>query len=374
MSNLAPLAATVPATAKLRLAIAAAAISCLGATAFATAPEASAGPIDGHLSYAKRVHLRKQGHKRQTRTVSQPVSSSPAPTPTPSQPAVPTPPSQPAIPAPTQPTAPTLPATPTSPTTPPTPSVPTSPTAPSTPTAPAPAPTPAPAGSLFSGLKLRDFAVVQSAPNAITEVADPLGSGEKVLKMTVSDKDVAPITPTENPRAQALSPDIIEPGDEFWLSTKFLLPSDFPSNVPGWLGLGSIYGPPFNGPSPWQLDVEGGSICWPRNANYKWDVPWQMPIAKGRWITVLLHERFATDGWVEMWVDGQPIRFFTSGGYNPSKVAPTEHLAMKTMDQSNNGGANAAKIANYREVGMFSSVTVYFGALRVGGTRASVGG
>jgi hypothetical protein len=227
----------------------------------------------------------------------------------------------------------------------------------------------------FEGARIADFHAIEAAPNAVTEVPDPLGGGETVIKMTVSDDDVAPITPTENPRAQALTADIINSGDEFWLSTKFLLPQDFPTNVPGWVGLGSIYGEPFNGPSPWQLDIEGDHICWPRNSNYNWDVPWQMPIVTDRWITVVLHERFAADGWVEMWVDGQRITFFTPGSsYNPSKIAPTDHLAMETMDKSNNGGPNSAKIANYRLKGMFPSLTVYFGALKLGETRASVEG
>jgi hypothetical protein len=240
-------------------------------------------------------------------------------------------------------------------------------------TPPEPPATPA-ESPLFEGSAIEDFETVEAAKGAITEVPDPLGSGETVLKMTVDDDDVYPITPTENPRAQAIGPDMIENGDEFWLQTKFLLPQDFPSNIPGWVGLGSIYGEPFNGPSPWQLDIEGEHIDWPRNLTYDWDVPWQMPIVKGRWITVLLHERFASDGWVEMWVDGQPITFFTSGGYNPNQVAPTTRLEMQTMDKSNDAGPNAAKIANYRLEGMFNTLTVYFGALKVGETRESVEG
>jgi hypothetical protein len=348
---------------KLRLAATAAALSCLLAVAV-EAPAAGAAPAaaaKSQVSYAKRVNPRKRSaHKRHSYGPTTPVAT------TPTQPTTPTAPS-----TPTTPTKPTAPSTPTTPTSPTTPTTPTAPTQPTTPTAPI---TPT-VDSIFTGLKLKDFALIQSAPGAITEVPDPLGSGQTVLKTTVSEKDVAPITPTENPRAQALSPDIIKNGDEFWLSTKFMLPADFPSNIPGWVGLGSIYGEPFGGPSPWQLDIEGEHICWPRNSNYRWDVPWQMPIVKGQWITVLLHERFAADGWVEMWVNGQPITFFSSGSsYNPSKIAPTEHLAMKTMDSSNNGGPNSAKIANYRLKGMFSSMTIYFGALRVGKTRASVGG
>jgi hypothetical protein len=227
---------------------------------------------------------------------------------------------------------------------------------------------------LFSGSRIGDFALLQEAPNAITEVPDPLGSGESVLKMTVGDRDVAPITPTENPRAQALSPDIINQGQEFWLSTKFLLPADFPT-IPGWMSLVSIYGAPFNGSSPWQIEVAGNNLQWARNASYGWDVPWQAPVARGQWTTILLHEKFSGSGFVEMWVNGQPVTFFSPGsGYNPSRHAATQHLEMKTVDGSNNGGANAAKIMQYRKAGMFQSASVYFGALKVGSTRTAVGG
>jgi hypothetical protein len=357
MTDLAQSAPTAHRKPSLRLTATAATLSFLLAVSVEAPVAGAAVPAataKSQVSYAKRVNMRKRNsRKRHTYTPTKPVTTAPTPT----QPTTPN--------TPTTPTAPSKPTTPTAPTT---PGTPTAPTAPVTPTPPT-------ADSIFTGAKIKDFALLQSAPNAITEVPDPLGSGQNVIKMTVSDKDVAPITPTENPRAQALSPDIIKSGDEFWLSTKFLLPQDFPSNVPGWVGLGSIYGEPFGGPSPWQLDIEGEHICWPRNSNYKWDVPWQMPIVRGQWVTVLLHERFASDGWVEMWVNGQPIKFFSSGGsYNPNKIAPTERLAMKTMDSSNNGGPNSAKIANYRLKGMFSSLTIYFGALRVGKTRASVGG
>jgi hypothetical protein len=371
MTNLAQFAPTHRGSFKLRVAAAAAALSCLGAVALGTAPAAGAnsgtGVIkQGSVSYAQRVNLRKQNRNRHTRTVSTPVT--PSPTPAPSGPSAPTAPS-----IPTTPTAPSTPKIPTPPTAPVPIPKPTPPPIPIPTPAPTPTPTPT-VGSLFTGLKVADFANLQQAPGAITETTDPLGSGEKVLKMTVSEKDVAPITPTQNPRAQALSPDLIESGDEFWMSTKFMLPQDFPSSVPGWLALMEIYGAPFNGSSPWQIGIEGNSIAWTRNGTYKWDVPWKMPIVKGQWVTVLLHERFASDGWVEMWINGQPVKFFDSAGYNPNKVTPTEHLAMKTRDASNSGGANAAKIMNYRKLGMFSSTTVYFGALRLGGTRASVGG
>jgi Polysaccharide lyase len=220
-----------------------------------------------------------------------------------------------------------------------------------------------PAGLLFNGSHISDFALIQAAPNAITEVADPTGSGETDLQMTVNDRDVAPITPTENPRAQALSPAIIDNGEEFWLSTKFFIPANYPTSSKGWMSLVSIYGAPFNGPSPWQVEVVDNRLQWMRNGTYRWDVPWQQPLIKGSWTTVLLHERFASDGFVEMWINGQPISFF----------GRETRLNMKTMDASNDGGSNSAKIMQYREAGMFDTGTIDFGALKIGLTRESVG-
>jgi len=289
-----------------------------------------------------------------------PASPPSTPNPEPPPPAPEPPPSVPEPPAPEPPSNP-----------PPTPPPPTPP-----PPTPPPPTTPPPVSSsepLFDGDGIEDFAEVQAAPRAITEVPDPLGSGETVFKLTVDEDDVYPVTPTDNPRAQALSPSLIEAGDEFWLETKFMLPTDFPT-VSGWMSLISIYGPPFNGSSPWQVEVGGNEFTWQRNSTYDYDVPWRAPLVKGRWVSVLLHERFASDGWVEMWIDGQQVTFFGPGNHNPNGVAPTQRLEMATMDGSNDGGPNSAKIMQYREAGMFSSATLYFGALKIGETRESVAG
>lgn len=225
----------------------------------------------------------------------------------------------------------------------------------------------------FEASRIGDFSRIEAAPGAVTEVPDPLGSGETVLKMTVGDDDVAPVTPTDNPRAQALSPDLIEPGDEFWLQTKFLIPQDFPT-VNGWMSLVSIYGPPFSGSGPWQLEVVGDNLQWMRNRTYGFDVPWQVPLRKGVWVTLLLHERFASDGFVEMWIDGQQVTFFSGTGPNQGQQPATTRLQMQTVDGSNDGGPNSAKIMHYREAGMFETGAVYFGPLKLGDTRESVAG
>jgi hypothetical protein len=243
-------------------------------------------------------------------------------------------------------------------------------------TAPAPEPAAAPVSApslLFNGSKISDFWINHSASGAISETSDPGGGSERAIKMTVKDGDVYPITPTENPRAELLSPALIEPGMEFWLSTKFFVPSDYPT-IPssGWVSLVSVYGAPFNGPSPWRLELAGGNLQWQRNATYNWDVPFQVPLPRGKWVEVVTHERFGSAGFVEMWINGKAVTFFGSGTYNPRHVAPTEHLQMATMDASNNGDANSAKIMQYRKAGMFSTGTIYFGPLRIGSTRIAM--
>ena len=243
-----------------------------------------------------------------------------------------------------------------------------------TPTPEAPKP-PAPAGLLFEGDQIEDFARNQSAPGAVTEVADPLGGSEEALQMAVSDADIYPITPTENPRAQLLSPAIIDPGEEFWWSAKFYLPPDFPSWVPGWLTvLQGPYGPPFYGTPPFHLEINGDELRWQRNSTYGWDIPWRTPIVRGEWVEIVLHQRFASDGFVEMWVNGERATFFAAGAHNPAGIAPSQRLNMKTRDASNNGGANFNVIQNYRKVGMFGSVTLLHGPMLIGNTKAAVEG
>jgi len=241
---------------------------------------------------------------------------------------------------------------------------------------PAEEPIPTETGSeIFLGDQISDFHLNQSAPGAITEVPDPLDSTRTVMQMTVDNSDVYPITPTADPRAQLLSPDIFEPGDEYWWSSEFLLPSSFPAYSPGWVTLlEGPYGEPFDGTPPWHIEVNGDHLRWSRNATYGWDIPWEAPLIRGSWVHVLVHGKFDREGWVEMWIDGQPITFFSGGTSNPNGEAPTRRLNMATMDSSNDARTNFAVIQSYRQLGIFDSLTIYQGPMRIGETRASVGG
>jgi len=219
---------------------------------------------------------------------------------------------------------------------------------------PAPEPTPEPKPDIFTGKKISDFPVViQAAPGRIRELSDPLGSGKTVLGLTVADSDIAPAgnEPTNNPRSQLQSPTVVKPGMEFYVGTSILFPSDFPS-WGGWMTLLSVYGPPFGGSGPFHLASYGKTIDWEEF----WQGP---PLARGRWIPLLMHGLFDYNGWGEVEIDG--------------KASPRINTAIR-KGGVNDGGNNDVRVAQYRQKGTIpGTATLYFDGLRIGTTRASVG-
>jgi hypothetical protein len=244
-----------------------------------------------------------------------------------------------------------------------------------TPTEPTPVTSPTesiPAGRIFTGSKISDFALNQSVPGAVSEVPSPTGGGESALQMTVSNSDVYPATPTDNPRAQLLSPNLFHTGDEFWWHSKFFLPANFPS-VPGWMAvMEGPYGAPFDGSPPFAIQIHGETMGWQRNSTYGYDVPWEAPILRGKWTEVLVHCGFGPAGFVELWVNGEQINFFSHSPYNPRKEKSTTRVNMATEDASNSGGTNFAVIQSYRQAGILNTATLLQGPMLIGTTRASV--
>jgi len=216
-----------------------------------------------------------------------------------------------------------------------------------------PPPTPPPVANpdIFLGDQISDFPGKQFVPGGVTEVADPLGSGQKVLKFTVNDSD-EPIK-SGNPRAQLESPDFVTPGLEFWFRTKLLIPSDFPS-FNGWMTLFSVYGAPYAGSGPWHLSSsDGRNIEWEEHS-------WSTPITRGKWVDIMQHGVFSENGWLEIYLNGQ-------------LSMPKTTAALR--NSTNNGGPNNVRIAQYRKKGMIpGQATLYWGPLLCGSTKASVGG
>jgi hypothetical protein len=229
--------------------------------------------------------------------------------------------------------------------------------------------------AFFKGTSLRAFFLVHSVPGAITEVPDPAGGGQTVFKFTVGNDDETHGS-TPNPRDELLSWPNITAGDEFWWSTKFFLPSDFPASTPGFVTLlQGPFGGPTTGAPPFHIEANEGVLKWQRNETYGYDIPWQMPQVRNRWVRVTIHERFGRDGYLELWIDGKQVTFFAPGSsYNPNRVPPTTRLEMETMDSSNDGSPNSLYLQQYRKKGMYPTLTTYEGPLLIGPTRDSVGG
>ncbi len=236
-------------------------------------------------------------------------------------------------------------------------------------------------GPWFEGARVEDFPeVIELAPGDIGEVCDPVGGEETVIALTAHNEDAARHCPpapaycNRNPRAQLGTGYFPDEGSEFWIQTKFLVPDDFPAGTE-WQDLLSVYGPPYAGSAPWHLEIKDDALSWERTKEHSYDVPFQRPLERGGWTTVLVHERLARsdEGWVEMWIDGEPIAFFgPSSPHNPDHEPETTKLTMSTIDHTNDGGPNNVRIENYRQRGTPGAGTIYFGPLLVGPTRAGV--
>jgi hypothetical protein len=247
---------------------------------------------------------------------------------------------------------------------------------------------------LIEGSKLSDFSLLQECVSGrITEVADPLGSGKTVMSFEPHPTDVVTnkecgegAAPTKDPRAWAVSKSAIPNETEFWLRARFLIPNGFPEfERTSWVDLMEVYGAPFEGPSPWNFEIkpvetegvyQGDGFVHQRNESYGWDVPWYETLSTGKWDEVLLHEKFAEKGFVEEWFNGVQEKFFNPAKefWNPNGEPETTKLEMKTRDFTNDGEANSVRIGQYRAEESFTPTPDYFEFVKVGKTKASVGG
>jgi hypothetical protein len=212
----------------------------------------------------------------------------------------------------------------------------------------------------------------QSAPGRVTQLTGFDGLSGPVLRLVAYNGDVAPLTPTDNPRAQLVSPSIIQSGDVLWESFRMFLPKSFPSGSPAkWMVLWTqAYGPPFNGSGPGGLGVRGSRLEMDLNgyAPVPWKEVWSVPIPRGQWVRYTVHFLFSPDGWIELYVNGRE-QWLQEG------TAPrTHHLLLSLDDPSNNGGPNSARIMVYYSHNGFVKATAYFADFKIGTTRAAVEG
>lgn len=225
-------------------------------------------------------------------------------------------------------------------------------------------------GDFSSGFSSALYPLQSYVAGHATVVADPLGSGQKVLDLAVADSD-RPYTGAVNPRADFESPKMFTPGSDAYIAIPTLLPSGFPviDWHKGWMQVAELYGQPYGGSPPIGIGLTnyGTGINHYQLSDHASKVWWQGPSIVGGWHTVTLHVHFATDntGSVELWYDGAQQKF-TNGA---TKLNYPTLLAGVNWDGTH---GNFLNINNYRSAGSWpGTVTLFHGAPTVATTLAA---
>jgi hypothetical protein len=184
--------------------------------------------------------------------------------------------------------------------------------------------------------------------------------GSNYASFRADDGDVFPLTPTDNPRASLVSPRILYPDTERWLSWSTRFPTGFPV-IPlgGWLVFWQYHGPPYTGSPSTGFGVEGSTMVLQRNQSYNYDRVWSKALVHDTWYRFVMHIGLAQDetGYIELWVNGIKQAFLNG----------TQRLYMRTIETDQTTGCEIDPL-NYRLRGMFSTVTLDHDALRMDST------
>jgi hypothetical protein len=222
---------------------------------------------------------------------------------------------------------------------------------------------------LFSGARPSSWPLNQSAAaSRVQEVPDPAGGAGDALRFEAFNKDVFPLTPTHNPRAQLITPLTVRPGGQFWESFEVYVPESFPvaATYRGWLALGSpAYGAPWAGSPSTNLLITGGDFRFQRNGYgaHPWQITWQTPLILGRWTRFTWHIGFSKDGFVQLFMNGAP-QALADG--NTSSTT----LHMPVIDPTDSKGPWISQLSAYYKKDEFPDVTLYFRDFKIATTHA----
>jgi hypothetical protein len=184
--------------------------------------------------------------------------------------------------------------------------------------------------------------------------------GSRAVRLIAYNDDVEPCTPTENPRAQIVSPDLLEDGMDVWQGFSVAFPEDYPSieeNV-----IQQDHGPPYSGSPPVAVETEGEDLIVTVDGGE--ETIWRTPIEPNRWYRIVLHKVISPQddgGIVELWVDGVR-QTFTDG---------SQTYETFTAEQDGDGPMSFY-LANYRGRDTAEEVSVFFDDVRIGRTLMSV--
>jgi hypothetical protein len=184
--------------------------------------------------------------------------------------------------------------------------------------------------------------------------------GDRAVRLIAYEDDVEPCTPTENPRAQILTPDLLKEGMDIWQGFSVAFPDDYPSVESNMIQ--QDHGPPYSDSPPVSirtvdqfiaLTVDGGE-----------DTIWRTRLETGSWYRFVLHKVISPDddtGIVELWVNGVR-QAFTDGSF-------TYETYTAELDGA---GPMAFYLTNYRGQGEAEEVSVFFDDARIGRSMAAV--
>ena len=232
----------------------------------------------------------------------------------------------------------------------------------------------------FETGNLSQWGHVQQCPGSISVVPDPLRSGNLVGKFTVGDDDVRENcpqlggSPTSDPRAQTMSPKLLQQNGEYYVSFSVFFPSDFPV-VSDWFGVMQIYGQPWGGTPTVGFSVSNNRLTFHSAQTTAPGVAhttvWQGPqIARGaRWESIVLRLKMSTDpsvGFAEIWHNGA----------KQSLAGGVQTYYFRTLDPGRNwdgADANMLYAQQYRSRNMvLGEVSVYHDNYKIGNTYDSV--
>ena len=224
---------------------------------------------------------------------------------------------------------------------------------------------------LFNGSPITNWWLNQSAtPTRVQLVPDPSGAADTVQQFTTYNTDVAPLTPTVNPRSQLVSPtSVLKPGNTYWESFEVYIPQSFQFLANGWVSLQTaVYGYPYAGTPPLSISLENGSFRFQRNAygGYPWQIAWSTPVVKGQWYRFTWHFLFSSTGWAELYVNNVQQKLKVGASL-------VSRLPISLLDPTDYKGPWISDEQLYYQLGMFPSTTAYFKNYMVATTQTAAG-
>jgi hypothetical protein len=203
----------------------------------------------------------------------------------------------------------------------------------------------------------------------------PPADCKNAVRFHVLNSDVAPCTPTNNPRAQVSSGKVLAEGSEIWWRLAMFFPVGFPAFNGAWYLFQEDYGEPWNGSPPTGFGVVNDQLIISRSPAYGYDWIWSKALHREHWYEFLVHKKMSrskTGGFIEMWVDGVQQTFAPRPYGRPAPNAGVPRLTMQTM-HGDASGAYRFFINSYRKAGSVSAaVDTFYAGMKVATTQGEV--